>query len=65
MSLTRGMNGVTVPIVTLGTYRPEDSGALVVQRLFETLAIVNMKRLWKAIIHPNCMSVFPACKNSN
>ena len=61
MSLTRGMNGVTVPIVI----RPEDSGALVVQRLFETLAIVNMKRLWKAIIHPNCMSVFSDCINSN
>ena len=25
--LSRGMNGVTLPIVTLGTIRPEDSGA--------------------------------------
>ena len=28
MSLTRGMNGVTLSIVTLGTIRPEDSGAV-------------------------------------
>ena len=25
-SLSRGMNGVTLPTVTLGTFRPEDSG---------------------------------------
>ena len=27
-SLTQGMNGVTLPIVTLGTIRPDDSGAV-------------------------------------
>ena len=26
--LSRGMNGVTLPIVTLGSIRPEDSGAV-------------------------------------
>ena len=28
VGLSRGMNGVTLPIVTLGTIRPEDSGAV-------------------------------------
>ena len=28
LGLSRGMNGVTLPIVTLGTIRPEDSGAV-------------------------------------
>ena len=27
LGLSRGMNGVTIPIVTLGTIRPGDSGA--------------------------------------
>ena len=27
LGLLRGMHGVTLPIVTLGTIRPEDSGA--------------------------------------
>ena len=28
LGLSRGMNEVTLPIVTLGTIRPEDSGAV-------------------------------------
>ena len=33
LGLSRGMNGVTLPIIILGTIRPEDSGAARVSAL--------------------------------